>query len=155
MRKRKYYGKNNYKCTIRKRIKDKYGVYKDTFSTSKSAVTFIVGDYILVDLYYKIYDRIFSEMKRDELIYFFGSEEVIELLTEKVDSSNIRGKIVVALGETEAVFRREFFNQIYNIIQAEKVQDKESLNQEDINYNNLDFEIPNQFDHLDLTKKLH
>jgi hypothetical protein len=152
MIKRKFYGREKYRCKVRVRKADKYGIYKDTVSTSKYLTTFVVGEYIQVDLNSKIYNKIYNEMNKDELMAYFNTEEIGELLTELVDRSKIRGKIVVAISETERVFREKVFNKIYTLLQNEKAIDK-ILIEEEINYNSLlDFDI-SQFNYLNTALK--
>ena len=156
MIKRNFYGREKYRLKVRVRKANKYGVYKDTFTTSKYATTFQVGEYILVDLNSKIYDKLFNEMKKDELIAYFDTEEVKELLTEMIDSSIIKGKNRIAIPETERVFREIVFDKIYTLFQNEKVLNNLSKKDKEVDYNSfLDFEIPNQFEYLNLTKKLY
>lgn len=156
MIKRKFYGREKYRLKVRVRRANEYGVYKDTFTTSKYATTFKVGEYILVDLNSKIYYKLFNEMKKDELIAYFETEEVKELLTEMIDSSIEKSKVIVAIAETERVFRERVFDKIYFILQNEKVLNNFSKKDKEVDYNSfLDFEIPNQFEYLDLTKKLY
>jgi hypothetical protein len=91
-------------------------------------------------------------MNKDELMAYFNTEEIGELLTELVDRSKIRGKIVVAISETERVFREKVFNKIYTLLQNEKAIDK-ILIEEEINYNSLlDFDI-SQFNYLNTALK--
>jgi len=154
MIKRKFYGREKYRCKVRVRKANKYGVYRDTVSTSKYFTTFVIGEHILVDLNSKIYNKVFNEMKKDELIAYFNTEEIGELLTELVDRSKIKGKIVVAVAETEQVFREKIFNKIYTLLQNEKVTDK-ILIEEKIDYNSLlNFDI-SQFNYLDTALKSH
>ena len=77
-------------------------------------------------------------MKTDELIAYFGSSEINELLNEMIDSSIVNGEEIIDLEATKSVFKEKIFDEVYRIIKNEKSLDTKKSVLED--YSNDYFE---------------
>lgn len=120
-----------YRLGIRKRRKDKKIIHSTNSKT-------VVLDKVLIDMSYKIYKKLYEDMRNDELIAYFGSAEINDLLTEMIDSSIVNGKEIIDLEATKRVFKENIFDEVYKIIQNEKSSDNKRAYLED--YSNFDYE---------------